>query len=414
MRGIRKSLLQLVFSGAYMLRWNDKLRPVPLWELDKQGHKMILAWLLWHCNAEDLPQDERLALGLQVVEGGLFDYLYRLVITDIKPPVFYRIKANKEHYAQLTVHVLRELEPVVRPLGEDFWERMRSFFRNDGFGSKADRILKAAHLYASNWEFGLIKPLNAFDEEISGIGENFQRELHALRDLRGMPDLLAEQNALARFGAFCGQLRFQIRWTQTPRTPATSVLAHMFLVACYAYFCSLTVGACTSRRLNNFFCGLFHDLPELLTRDIISPVKRSVDSLPALIREYEEQELERRIFASLRADGFTALVERLQYFLGLETGSEFHQIIREPGGATRMIASFEEMQTRCNEDAFDPMDGGLVKACDLLAAFIEAHSSIRNGMVSPSLQEAAVRIRTELRNHSLYKIGFDTLLADFD
>ncbi|MDR0467046.1 MAG: phosphohydrolase, partial [Deltaproteobacteria bacterium] len=46
MRGIRKSLLQLVFSGAYMLRWNDKLRPFPLWELDKQGHKMILAWLL--------------------------------------------------------------------------------------------------------------------------------------------------------------------------------------------------------------------------------------------------------------------------------------------------------------------------------------------------------------------------------
>jgi putative hydrolase of HD superfamily len=385
-----------------------------LWELDKQGHKMILAWLLWHCNAEDLPRDERLALGLQVVEGGLFNCLYRLVITDIKPPVFYRIKANKAHYAQLTDFVLRELEPAVRPLGEDFWDRMCAFFRNDGYGTRADQILSAAHLYASSWEFGLIEPLNGFDEEMPGIGENFRRELHALRDLRGMPDLLAEQNALARFGAFCGQLRFQIRWTQTPRTPATSVLAHMFLVACYAYFCSMAVGACTSRRLNNFFCGLFHDLPELLTRDIISPVKRSVDSLPALIREYEEQELERRIFARLRADGFAGLVERLQYFLGLATGSEFHESIREPGGAARQIATFEEMQERYNEDAFDPKDGSLVKACDLLAAFIEAHSSVRNGMASPALQEAVVRLRAELRKNPLYKLGFDTLLADFD
>ena len=414
MHSIRKSLLQLVFSGAYMLRWNDKLRPVSLWELDKQGHKMILAWLLWHCNAEDLPQEEQLALGLQVVEGGLFDYLYRLVITDIKPPVFYRIKGNKEHYAQLTDFVLRELEPAVRPLGEDFWERMCAFFRDDGYGSKADQILKAAHLYASNWEFNLIKPLNGFDDEIPGIGEDFQRDLHALRGLRGMPQLLAEQSALARFAAFCGQLRFQIRWTQTPRTPATSVLAHMFLVACYAYFWSLTVNACTSRRLNNFFCGLFHDLPELLTRDIISPVKRSVDSLPALIRKYEEQELERRIFARLRADGLGSLVERLQYFLGLATGSEFHETIREPGGTARKVANFEEMQTRYNEDAFDPKDGSLIKACDLLAAFIEAHSSIRNGITSSSLQEAVARMRAEFRKNPVYTLGFSTLLADFD
>jgi len=414
MHGIRKSLLQLVFSGAYMLRWNDKLRPVPLWELDKQGHKMILAWLLWHCNAEKLPRDEQLSLGQQVVEGGLFDYLYRLVITDIKPPVFYRIKANKEHYAQLTDFVLRELEPTVGPLDGEFWGRMCSFFRNDGYGSKADQILRAAHLYASNWEFSLIRPLNAFDDEIPGIGENFQRELHGLRGLRGMPELLAEQSALARFAAFCGQLRFQIRWTQTPRTPATSVLAHMFLVACYAYFCSLTVKACTSRRLNNFFCGLFHDLPELLTRDIISPVKRSVDSLPALIRDYEEQELERRIFARLRTDGFASLVERLQYFLGLETGSEFHETIREPDGAIRRIATFEEMQTRYNEDAFDPKDGSLVKACDQLAAFIEAHSSIRNGMAAPVLQEAVARMRMEFRKNPVYTLGFGTLLADFD
>lgn len=44
MSAIRKSLLQLMFSGSYMRRWNDKLRPVELYEIDKQAHKMIVAW----------------------------------------------------------------------------------------------------------------------------------------------------------------------------------------------------------------------------------------------------------------------------------------------------------------------------------------------------------------------------------
>ena len=43
---IRKSLLLRIFDAAYMQRWNDKLRPIELVELDKQGHKMIIAYIL--------------------------------------------------------------------------------------------------------------------------------------------------------------------------------------------------------------------------------------------------------------------------------------------------------------------------------------------------------------------------------
>ncbi|MEF2230895.1 MAG: phosphohydrolase, partial [Pseudodesulfovibrio sp.] len=89
---IRKSLLELIFSGAFMKRWNDKLRPMELVEVDKQAHKMIVAWLLFLLNSRGMDVARKRALGEAIVEGGLFDYLYRLVITDIKPPVFYRIK----------------------------------------------------------------------------------------------------------------------------------------------------------------------------------------------------------------------------------------------------------------------------------------------------------------------------------
>lgn len=416
MRSIRKSLLQFIFSGADMRRWNDKLRPVELFELDKQAHKMITAFLLWQQNTLAMPEDEQRRIGLEIIEGGIFDYFYRLIITDIKPPVFYRIKANKEHYRELTAWTLNELEPRIRPLDEDFWQRLMAYHTRpaEESDSLADRILSAAHMYASRWEFSLIEPLNGFDEEIKEIGPSFNRRLLALKDVEGVNELVAGSGtALARMANLCGQLRFQIRWAQTPRVPATSVLGHMFIVAVYSYLLSLHLDACPQRRINDFYCGLFHDLAELLTRDIITPVKRSVAQLPEIIHQYEAEELHSKILDPLEKGGYGHIRERLDYYLGLATKSEFNDTCRLEDGI-RKVESFAELHARYNEDRYDPKDGQLVKACDSLAAFIEAYSSIHNGIGSPHLYEAVARMRRDCSNIRLGSFSLAPLLADFD
>jgi putative hydrolase of HD superfamily len=232
MYGIRKGLLKFIFSGSSMRRWNDKLRPVELVEVDKQAHKMIAAWALFELNSADLSWDERQDLGIRIVEQGLFDYLYRLVITDIKPPVFYRIRENESDYRELSVWVCEELEPLLHPLDEGFWQRFRAYaFRLDR-SDLAGRILAAAHQFASNWEFKLIEPLNAFDAEIPEIKTSFANALNSFSNIKGVPCLISgPDNALGRFADLCGQLRFQKRWSHTPRIPETSVMGHMFIVA---------------------------------------------------------------------------------------------------------------------------------------------------------------------------------------
>lgn len=406
-----------------MRRWNDKLRPVELYEVDKQAHKMIVAWMLAFLNSHDLSRVEQLDLQQAVVERGLFDYLYRLITTDIKPPVFYKICENKRDYAELTSWVLKELRPVVEPLDAGFWNRLSVYHKERDRSQLADRILAAAHLYASGWEFNVIRPLNSFDEEADSIAASFTTRLSEMTDVTGVTDLIrgsdffsANPTAIGRFARLCGQLRFQIRWAETSRIPETSVLGHMFLVGGYAYFCSLVVGACQARSVNNFFSGLFHDLPELLTRDIITPVKRSVDQLPALIRDYELQELELRVFGPLQEAGHEVLVSRLRYYLGLlgdDVDSEFNETVQDASGVRR-LASFDELQAQGNANALDPKDGKLLKACDNLAAFMEAHASIRNGVSSSGLYEAVTRIRASFRGETLGNLSLGTLLADFD
>jgi len=419
MVSVRKSLLQLLFAGSFMKRWNDKHRSMELVEVDKQAHKMVVAWMLYELNSGGLSEPERLALGLEIVEGGLFEYLYRLVITDIKPPVFYKMKANPAHYRQLTDWVLDQLEPRVRELGEDLWARMRAYLVIPESDAPARRILDAAHLYASGWEYTLIKRDNPWDDELLDIESSFRDGLARFADLRGVTDLAAglfegKKNPLGHFGRLLGQLRFQTRWSQTPRIPETSVLGHMFLVAAFAYFFSLAVDACPARRLNNFFAGLVHDMPELLTRDIISPVKQSVVTLGSMIKEYEHRELERRVFSVLRDGGYPGLADRLAYFLGIDVGTEFMESIRDKDGRAVRVTP-EQLAKDCNLDSLDPKDGQLLKVCDSLAAFIEAYTALRNGITSDQLQRAVWRIRTQYASTVLFgRVHVGALLADFD
>ncbi|GAB1410207.1 HD domain-containing protein [Desulfovibrionales bacterium] len=416
MASIRKGLLQLVFSGSFMKRWNDKMRPMELVEVDKQAHKMIVAWLLFELNSRGLSAQAKADLGEDIVRGGIFDYLYRLVITDIKPPIFYQIKANPAHYQKLTAWVLEQLQPRVQPLGREFWEGMQTHCDRQVKGdvSLASRILSAAHLFASRWEFHLIRDMNSWDEEMADIEVSFQTSLEAYLDLAGVRQLLdGPRTRLGKFAFLCGQLRFQKRWSQTPRIPETSVLGHMFIVACLGYFFSIAVGACPVRRQNNFYTGLFHDIPELLTRDIISPVKSSVQGIGDLIREYEAQELERRLFSILDRDEYADLVNRLGYFLGTEVGSEFESTILD--GDRARIVTWNQLQNQYNADHFCPKDGHMLKICDHLAAFLEAYTALANGISNAQLHQALWRIRAQYQNHALTEnLHIGALLADFD
>ena len=409
---IRKNLLQFLFSGSCLWRWNDKLRPVELSEIEKQAHKMLVACVLLHESTKELPTEERVSLERRVIEGGLFDYFFRLVITDIKPPVFYRIRENPRQYRELAKYTLSRLEPRLSQLG-NFWKRLEAWHSEQpDENDLARKILNAAHLFASQWEFRLIEPLNPFDEEMSYISNSFQEGLNALGGLPALDAIRNRENALGKFANLCGQLRFQIRWTQAPRLPATSVLGHMFIVAATVYLYSLAIDASPARGCNNFFSGLFHDFPEVLTRDIISPVKGSISGLSEIIREYEESELERRVLGPLRKNGYARLAERIGWYLGLPLGSEFREACRIDG-KVQVLDSFADLKS-FDKNEYDPRDGLLLKKCDLLAAYLEAHSSIRNGVTSSQLVSALPRLQSTILDKAPEELNFESLLADFD
>jgi putative hydrolase of HD superfamily len=207
----------------------------------------------------------------------------------------------------------------------------------------------------------------------------------------------------SHFMDMVGQLRFQQRWAQTPRIPETSVMGHMLIVAMLTYLCSVELGACDKRVVNNYFAGLFHDLPEVLTRDIVSPVKRSVEGLEELIKEIECRQVEEKLLPLLPAQWHN----EIRYF----TEDEFQNKICV-NGRVQLVES-EEISRQYNEDIFSPIDGELVKACDNFAAYMEAYLSITHGIKSHTLTEGCRSLFTQYENKFVAGFNMGSLFAYF-
>ncbi|PAF46276.1 competence protein ComGF [Helicobacter sp. 12S02634-8] len=392
---LKSSLLRRLFVAASIRRWNDQACPVEFVELDKQAHKMVIAYLF--------ARYEELARGItidweELIKNFCFEFFARVVLTDIKPPVFHELQ--KHHQAELAHFVMSMLKDE---LGDyEFFEAMGAYLSTPQNTLEA-QILRAAHYYASKWEFDIIYHFNPYMYDVGHIKKTIDNTLEEHYHLYGVQKIVMFQNVRELVTMF-GQLRFQKRWSQTPRVPATSVLGHTLCVAISAYLLSLDIGACRQMRINHFLGGLFHDLPEILTRDIISPIKRSVVGLDEHIKEIEERAVNTKILSIVPPN----IADDIVYF----TQNEFSNRYKVECFTQIAISGAELMKTY-NADVYSPVYGEFLKVCDHLSAFLEARISITHGISSSELIKGAEDIFNKCNLISINGIDIGAVFRDF-
>lgn len=384
---VSKDMLELLFRSASMQRWNDHIRPhTGFSELDKQAHKMVFAYIL----AKTEESDRGTSIDWQhLIEGGIFEFLQRSILTDLKPDVFHKLMDHKSQ--ELNAWVIVQIQPCVESIKGDFLQKLNHYLFIPDYSFLEKRILKAAHYLATNWEFEIIHHLNKGFFGLERTSQSIANEVEEFYDLAGVQKFVLGKKT-RNFMDLVGQLRFQQRWAQSPRVPETSVLGHMLIVAILCYLFSVEIGAGSKRIYNNFFAGLFHDLPEVLTRDIVSPVKRSVEGLEELIKEIEKEQFAERIMPLLPRQWHKEVV----YFLE----DEFQSKAVIDGHL--LLCSSEQISTEYDCDEFNPLDGELVRICDQLAAYIEASMSIIYGIKAPDLIKG---------KNQIYAINADTQIC---
>lgn len=368
-----------LFEGFSIQRWTDLVRPFDLVEMDKAAEKMVLAYIIGKYEENEGHYVD----WLWMIYASLFDLLSKISLCDIKAPVLDMLKREfSQEYFHLNEWVLKTYKPVL--MDNEIFSRF-TIYTGQKAGQivvpekslLASKIFSAANKFATLRELQMLKTVNEA-ERLEQINTDLQAQIQHYLDLKGMQNLVTHQRSYSLLLKI-EQLRFQIRWNQTPRVPKTSVLGHCFFVAILTLLLCRDSGVkMTEKRIiNNFFTGLFHDLPEAVTRDIISPVKQATDELPNIVKKIEDEIVRKELLPLM--EPFFA--DELMYF----TSNEFANRIINSSGNTEEV-TWEDLNSKYNSAAFSPVDGRIVRIADHISALMEADISIKHGITSNHLK----------------------------
>ncbi len=372
-RALNMDLVYCYFDAANIHRWNDHLRPIDLTEIDKQAHKAVFAWIIG--KYEELENSIKLDWK-KIIEGILFSFLKRTVLTDLKPQLLHRMEDEK--FDEVNNFVISEIKRNILGINSEFMQRFEEYIRRKDKCIE-DTIVDAAHYLATNWEFDLIYEMNKHSFKIEQTKKDTKATLNDFNNIAGVKKAL--ENESKEFMNLIGQLRFQQRWTHIERVPKTSVLGHSLMVAIMAYLNDLDTGADDRTSYNDFYTGLFHDIPEVLTKDVISPVKTNVEGLVDILDGYEHE-----------------LVESMMIPLLPEAiRDEFRFLLFDPFSAKE-------------DSRFGKVSGPPLKMCDLMSAYIEANASRRYGITNAKLKKGEEFLRKRLKKEGS-SIGASELIT---
>lgn len=430
---IDKKFVEFLFNGASIERWNDMLRPIDFIELDKQSHKVIIAYII--ANIEEKERGKKIDWKV-LIEGSIFEYFRNIALTDIKRPVISYLYKKKKN--EINNYVIDKFEKYLKEFDIDFFKRFKSYYLDETNNRIERKILRAASTIATLYEFEMLMEFNRKIHPVDKIYNDLLNEAWNYLEFKAVERILNKQKPY-EFINFCGQLRFQKRWAQTPRVPKTSVLGHIFLVALFTHFFLIKLKVCDKGVYYTFFNALFHDLPEALTRDIISPIKMGIKGLDETIKEYERNEIEQRLLPALtpflRDEIKLYIIDEFEnkyfedneyrYFnsnnetdksfskdyisyedsisenkkISVKDKSKFYKDIKK----TRMLGeNINTFLKKYNNNDYKPIFGKIVRVADHFAAFLEAVYSKKHGISSGYIDEAIERY---VKMYEKVKIG---------
>ena len=358
-RNLNMDLIYRFFDAVNMHRWNDHLRPIDLTELDKQSHKAAIAWILGKYEE----QENGAEIDWQrLIEHGMFSFIKRTVLTDLKPQLLHRMEDEK--FDEVNDYVISEIKADIPDMEQSFLKRFEDYLREPQ-DTLEDEIVSAAHYMATNWEFDIIYDMNKRSFGIEQTRKTLAMELTNYSNLIGVRK--AAETESMTFVDLIGQLRFQKRWTRIPRIPETTVLGHSLIVANMTYLSDLDKKVSGRQIYNDYYTALFHDLPEVLTKDVITPVKVNVHGLVEILDEYEHELVNSKIMPLIP--------------------EAWHEEFR--------FLTFEPFADK-DDKKYGKVDGKCIKLCDVMGAYLEANVSRRLGVHSAKLKQGEDSLRERL------------------
>ena len=284
-----KAITELLLRLNSLDRWTSVIKREEYKEMLKQALNCIIACMLARYSKEHGKTviEERLpkiaiyrAFQKVYLYFDMPDYIRAEIcdIGDIPLDMFY--DATRDIITELT--------------GEEFAD-----FICEGIGTYEMELFKAATTIATYVELEKIAPLLNLEEYHDKLQE-IQTRINKYLYIPGVAEFSDIHGPYFKIFSDFSRLRNQPRWSVQPYPKSCLDLGHLFSTAILGYLSTWEYTDGDEKRATKIFKhGLFHDIPEVWTTDVPSPVKKRIPRFREALKIYEDRCLQKYVYDKL-------------------------------------------------------------------------------------------------------------------
>lgn len=273
-----KKVTELLMHTYLINRWTELPRPMDFPVSDREALKNMIAYIF--SGYTTINYEKLIMLGIASI-------LRKTIITDIKNYLYIDLKKLNTNFNSYILNELKKLN-----LDKKLLYYVENYEKDK---SNEKKILYYAGLIATKYELKYIKNFDKKNYEFKKIYSSFKKEWKKFKKTKYYQYYKKHKKLIDIFNS----LRFQKRGNRLPLFPRYSVLTHMQVVAILNYFIVLKYKLMKYNTKNLYYIyytSLFHDLLEVYTRDIITPLKKEVPELKDNLNYFENKILIKQLY----------------------------------------------------------------------------------------------------------------------
>lgn len=282
--------------GLTMKRWNNFPRIEEVSHLDNLGFVIHVALFLSYIEEQKWKKVDKLFL----IKRLIFSSFNRLVLADINSGTReYILSLDKEIFKKLEDKALEKILELDGPeiIKDDIKDTL-----NDDSKELELLIIEAAKKYAGYRE--CIINSRVYSEVYEKTFHVIKTDLEITRTkLESLDELLSNEN-YEKYLSHVRGLSHSFRWIQENRQFPISVMAHLVYVTFISYIIwSLENENWSDLDIEELLLkSIYHDIPEAITGDIITPTKRSIPGFVEILETVELKMMEDYMFEYVPED----------------------------------------------------------------------------------------------------------------
>ena len=328
------NILRLMFSkGLSIVRWNNFPRVIDITHMDNVGSTMHVALYLAYHEKHTFWNDIDLLFLMKYI---LMSSFVDLILSDIHA-------GTKTEIEKLDPQLYRDLidnthEYIYNFPGKNFLKKDIQDTLEDTWHIREKEIFLASKKYV--WVLEAKPNSILFPDAYEDVMDSMEKYLEeASKKLPSIKFLLKDSDS-QKYLNHVQRLCFSMRWNRYRRMTPISVMSHHVIVMYITYIIAMTEGQSDEVITDMMLRAIYHDVPEVITWDIVTPTKTAVDGFKSLLGLVEEN----------------MVWEKLLSYLSPEHRAYLSPYILDP---------------------FDSEHGKKVKYADTLSAYLEAEYEVQ-------------------------------------